>query len=385
MIYLDNCATTLPRREVLDVMVKSLYRDFGNPSSLHNLGLQSEKKIKKARDIIAGFLNINRDEVYFTSGGTESNNIAIQSMVSKMENRGNHIITTMIEHPSVLNIIKNYEEEGYDVTYLKVGRDGMISLDEFKKSIREDTILVSIMHVNNEIGSIQPVGKIKKILKEEGSDALFHVDGVQGYGKVPVPLKDSGIDSYSFSSHKIHGPKGIGGLYIDKKNKFPPLVYGGNQERGMRSGTENVPGIVGFGEAAKIIAGNFKRERNHVKLLREYLIDGLKNKVDNIDINSSVGENSSPYILNISFNNVKAEVLLHYLEKKEIYVSTTSACSSKGKDKSYVLKGLGLNDTQIEGAIRICFSYDIKFEDLDYAIEAIRESVEEIRKIMTRC
>lgn len=210
------------------------------------------------------------------------------------------------------------------------------------------------------------------------------MDGVQGYGKVPISLKDWGVDAYSFSSHKIHGPKGVGGLYIDSKNKLFSIVYGGNQEKGMRSGTENLTGIIGFGEATRIIDKNFQSERRHALSLKEYLADGLKTNIKDIDINTSLDKNSSPYILNVSFNNVRGEVLLHYLEKEEIYVSTTSACSSKEKDKSYVLKSLGLNDLQIEGTIRICFSHDIKLEDLDYTIEIIKKSVEEIRKIIMR-
>lgn len=384
MIYLDNCSTTLPRAEVIDVMTDSLAEDFGNPSSLHSLGLKSEKKIKNARKLIADFLNISREEIYFTSGGTESNNIAIQSIVNKMKNRGKHIITSKIEHNSVLNTIKHYEEEGYDITYLDVDSCGMISLEELELSIREDTILLSIMHVNNEVGSIQPIEKIKDILNSKGSDALFHVDGIQGYGKVPLSIKECGIDTYSFSSHKIYGPKGIGGLYINRKNKLSSIVYGGNQEKGIRSGTENLTGIIGFGEATRIININFESERKYAQSLKEYLVDGLKTSIMDIDINTSIDENSSPYILNISFNNVKGEVLLHYLERDEIYVSTTSACCSNEKDKSYVLKSIGLNDLQIDGAIRICFSHDIKLEDLDYTIEIVKKSVEEIRKIMMR-
>lgn len=384
MIYLDNCSTTLPRVEVIDVITDSLTEDFGNPSSLHSLGLKSEKKIKNARELISDFLNVNREEIYFTSGGTESNNIAIQSIVNKMKNRGKHIITSKIEHPSVLNTIKHYEEKGYDITYLDVDSSGMISLEEFERTIRKDTILVSIMHVNNEIGRIQPIDKLKAILNSKGSDALFHVDGIQGYGKVPISIKECGIDAYSFSSHKIYGPKGVGGLYINRKNKLPSLVYGGNQEKGVRSGTENLTGIIGFGEATRIISRNFQSERKHAQCLKEHLVEGLKTSIMNIDINTSIDEDSSPYILNISFNNVKGEVLLHYLERDEIYVSTTSACCSSEKDKSYVLKSIGLNEIQIEGAIRICFSHNIELEDLDYTIEILKKSVEEIRKIMMR-
>ena len=384
MIYLDNCSTTLPRREVIDLMTKSLQEDFANPSSLHSLGLKSEKKMRSAREIIADFLKVHRDEIYFTSGGTESNNIAIQSMVKKMENRGKHIISTSIEHPSVLNTIKHYEEQGFEVTYLDVDSKGQISLGDFAKSIREDTILVSIMHVNNEIGTIEPIEKIKDILEEKNSKALFHVDGIQGFGKVDISLKDYGIDAYSFSGHKIYGPKGIGGLYIDRDAKLSPIVYGGNQEMGLRSGTENLNAIIGLGEATRLISESFKEEREHAQMLKEYLVDKIDENIGDIRVNTSLDESSSPYILNISFRNIRAEVLLHYLEMDEIYISTSSACSSKGTDKSHVLRSIGLDDNYIEGTIRICFSHDISREDLDYTVEKMKKAVEEIRRIMTR-
>lgn len=384
MIYLDNCSTTLPREEVIDLMTKSLKEDFANPSSLHSLGLKSEKKIRSSRETIAEFLNVHRDEIYFTSGGTESNNIAVQSMVKKMENRGKHIISTRIEHPSVLNTIKHYEEEGFEVSYLDVDSKGQISLEDFAKHLREDTILVSIMHVNNEIGSIEPIEKIRDILKEKNSQALFHVDGVQGFGKVDISLKDYGIDAYSFSGHKIYGPKGVGGLYIDRNAKLSPIIYGGNQEMGLRSGTENLNGIIGLGEATRLIRENFKEEREYAQILKEYMVEKINENIDDIRVNTSLDETSSPYILNISIKNIRAEVLLHYLEMEEIYISTSSACSSKGTDKSHVLKAIGLDDNYIEGTIRICFSHDIKKKDIDYTIEKMKKSVEEIRRIMMR-
>ncbi len=384
MIYLDNCSTTLPREEVIDLMTKSLKEDFANPSSLHSLGLKSEKKIRSSRETIAEFLNVHRDEIYFTSGGTESNNIAVQSMVKKMENRGKHIISTRIEHPSVLNTIKHYEEEGFEVSYLDVDSKGQISLEDFAKHLREDTILVSIMHVNNEIGSIEPIEKIRDILKEKNSQALFHVDGVQGFGKVDISLKDYGIDAYSFSGHKIYGPKGVGGLYIDRNAKLSPIIYGGNQEMGLRSGTENLNAIIGLGEATRLIRENFKEEREYAQILKEYMVEKINENIDDIRVNTSLDETSSPYILNISIKNIRAEVLLHYLEMEEIYISTSSACSSRGTDKSHVLKAIGLDDNYIEGTIRICFSHDIKKKDIDYTIEKMKKSVEEIRRIMMR-
>ena len=384
MIYLDNCATTKPRKEVVDIMQKSMIEDFGNPSSLHRLGMKSEQKIKVAREHIANALNVNINEIYFTSGGTESNNIAIQSIISKFGKRGKHIITTKIEHPSVLNIMKNYEQQGFDITYLNVDNHGYISLKELENSIRNDTILVSIMHVNNEIGSIQPISKIKDIIKKVNPNTLFHVDGIQGFGKVELSLKKWGIDCYSFSGHKVYGPKGIGGLFIDKKLILNSLIFGGNQEKGLRSGTENLTGIIGFGEAVKIMNENHKIEIEYIRELKEYFAQKIEEEIPYIRFNTSLDENSSPYIINISFNHVRGEVLLHYLEDKEIYVSATSACSSKGTEKSHVLKSIGLKNEEIEGSIRFCFSYEITKEDLDYTVKILKESVADIRQITMR-
>lgn len=382
MIYLDNCSTTKPREEVIRIISKSLEEDFGNPSSLHRLGMNAEKKIKNSREIISNFLGVNSNEIYFTSGGTESNNIAIQSMVNKLFKRGNHIITTKIEHPSVLNIMKDYETKGFNIEYLDVDRDGNINLQDLENSINDNTILVAIMQVNNEIGNIEPISQINNIIRKNSSKALFHVDGVQGFGKVKIDLRSSDVDSYSFSSHKIHGPKGIGGLYIDKKHSLLPIIYGGNQERGIRSGTENLTGIIGFAEALRIMKENYDIEIKSVKNLKDHFLNKISNEIDDIKINTP--KDSSPYILNISFRNVRGEVLLHYLEDKGIYVSTASACSSNVKDKSYVLEAIGLNDLEIEGAIRFCFSYENTMDDMDYTIEVLKQSVSEIRQIILR-
>lgn len=384
MIYLDNCSTTKPRREVINAMMESMEANFGNPSSLHRLGIRAEKKIKEARDAISSYLNVDSKEIYFTSGGTESNNIAIQSIVSKYNKRGNHIITTKIEHPSVLNVMKNYESLGYRVTYLDVDEYGFISLEQLKDSISKDTILISIIHVNNEIGSIQNIKEIRKMINDCNSQAILHLDGVQSFGKIEFSLKALGVDTYSFSGHKIHGPKGIGGLYINDNLKLSPIMFGGNQEKGLRSGTENLPGIIGFGEAVRIISKNFKYEQDHVNDLKKYMVKKIHDEIDDIRVNTTIELNSSPYILNVSFRNTRGEVLLHYLEDKNIYVSTSSACSSKGTEKSHVLKSIGLKDNEIEGAIRFCFSYENKKEDIDYTIEILKSSVKEIRKIIMR-
>jgi len=383
-VYLDNCATTKPREAVIEEMIQVLREDYGNPSSLHRMGFNIERRIEQTRETISTFLKVDKDEIYFTSGGTESNNLAIQSIINKYHRKGKHIITTGIEHPSVLNVLKYYEQRGYEITYLKVDKKGLISLEEFKSSIRKDTILVCIMLVNNEVGSIQPIGEIREILQEEGSNALLHVDGIQAFGKIPVDIKGWDIDTFSFSGHKIYGPKGIGGLYINKKVKLEPIIFGGNQEKGLRSGTENVPGIIGLGKAVEIMGKNYEKEREWVKKIKSYFIDKLKENMDLIRINSPVDKTCSPYILNVSFKYVRGEVLLHYLEDKGIYVSTGSACSSKGTEKSHVLQEMGLSSLDIDGAIRFCFSYENTIEDIDYTINVLKNSVEEIRKITMR-
>ena len=383
-VYLDNCSTTKPREEVIEDVIYFLREEYGNPSSLHRLGFNIEKKVENIRESIGRFLEVTKDEIYFTSGGTESNNIAIQSIINKYSRKGKHIITTRIEHSSVLNIMKYYEQKDFNITYLGVDNNGIISLDELKESIRGDTILISIMQVNNEIGSIQPTWEIKRLLNEKKSKALIHVDGIQAFGKVPLDLKDWGIDAFSFSGHKIYGPKGIGGLYINRNLSLDPIIFGGNQERGLRSGTENVPGIMGLGKAVEIIDKNFRKEREKVKDIKSYFINKLEKEIDYIHINSPLDEEHSPYVLNVSFEYVRGEVLLHYLEDKGIYVSTGSACSSRGTEKSYVLSQLGLSNRQIEGAIRFCFSYENTKEEIDYTIEILKNSIEEIRQITMR-
>ncbi len=380
MIYLDNCATTKPRETVVKAMVEALESDFGNPSSLHRLGISIENKIKDVRRTIGEFLKVDAKEIYFTSGGTESNNIALQSIINKLSRKGKHIITTNIEHPSIYNVLKHYESLGFEVTYLKVNNEGFINLNDLKNAIREDTILVSIIHVNNEIGVKQDIERIREVIQGFANRPLLHVDGIQSFGKVDLSINK--IDTFSFSGHKVHGPKGIGGLYINKKLKLEPIVFGGNQESGLRSGTENVPGIIGLGEAVKILLDKGKDERDRVLNLKGYFIKRIEEEIEDVKINTP--KDSSPYIVSITFRRTRGEVLLHYLEEKEIYISTTSACSSKGTPKSHVLKAIGLSDRENEGTIRICLSYEISKEDLDYTVEILKESIKDIRMIIRR-
>lgn len=384
IVYLDNSATTRPRDEVIEEMNYMLKTCYGNPSSLHHLGFQAEKKVEEARRVNANFLKVRSDEIYFTSGGTESNNLAVQGIINKNRRLGNHIITTKIEHSSVLNIMKFYEDKGFIITYLNVDENGFIDLEEFKESLNDSTILVSIMLVNNELGTIEPINQVREIMKEKNSKALLHIDGIQAFGKIPLNLGRWNVDTFSFSSHKVYGPKGVGGLYIKKDVLLEPIIFGGNQEEGLRSGTENVPGIVGMGKAVEIINSNFESENKYVFHLKRYFIEKISKEISNIKVNSLIDDRFSPYIVNISFLDIRGEVLLHYLEDKGIYVSTASACSSHGKGKSHVLQAIGFNDKEIEGTIRFSFSYSNTLEEIDYVVEEIKKSVEEIRKITKR-
>lgn len=383
-VYLDNCATTRPRDEVIEKMVYVLKNSYGNPSSLHKKGFEAEKMIEESRDIIAKFLNVEKEEIFFTSGGTESNNLAIQGIVNKCKRQGRHIITTKIEHASVLNIFKYYESQGYEITYLDVDDKGRIDLDQFEKSIKDDTILIAIMLVNNEIGTIEPIREIRKIINSKNKNIKVHVDGIQAFGKIPLNISKLGIDTFSFSSHKVFGPKGVGGLYVKRNLNINPIIFGGNQEKGLRSGTENVPGIVGFGKAVEILKSNFDVEIKKIYYLRNYFADKIKHSIDNIKINTELNEDFAPHILNVSFRGVRGEVLLHYLEQYGIYVSTASACSSHGKGKSHVLKAIGLSESDIDGTIRFSFSHYINENQLDYTVDKLISSVKEIREITMR-
>ncbi|QEK13637.1 cysteine desulfurase [Crassaminicella thermophila] len=383
-VYLDNSATTKPNIEVVNIMTKALTDYYGNPSSLHHKGVEVEKLIKTARKQLAKALGASEQEIIFTSGGTESNNMAIMGAIESKKRKGNRIITTKIEHPSVLNVYKNLETKGYEVIYLDVDSFGKINMEQLKESISEETILISIMHVNNEVGTIQPVEEIGKIIKNNNENFIFHVDAIQSFGKIKFTPKKIGAHLLSVSGHKIHGPKGIGALYIKKGLKMTPLIYGGNQETGIRSGTENTPGILGLGEAARCLYEDMDNKINKMWILKNKLIEGIKNEIHDIKINGFEKEGSAPHIANISFLGIRGEVLLHSLEQDGIYVSTGSACSSKKNTKSHVLKAMGLKDYEIEGAIRFSFSYNNTLEEIDYAIDKLKKHVKDIRKIVKR-
>lgn len=380
MIYLDNCATTKPDKEVVEVMMKALTDDFANPSSLHSFGLKIEKEIDIARKNAADLIGAQSDEIYFTSGGTESNNIAVHGAIEKNKRRGKKIITSSIEHASIDDQFKHYKELGYEVVYLDVDKTGAVDIEKFKKEMNEDTILVSIIYVHNELGTVNNVKEIFEIAKSVNKNVFCHVDGVQSVGKIPVNVKEIGCDTFSFSSHKIYGPKGMGGLYKKRDVKIDSLVIGGGQEKGLRSGTENVPGILGFGKACELTKRDLDKRLEHAKVIKEYLLEKLNDNLEDYKINTP--ENATNFIVSLSILDIRAEVLLHYLEGDEIYISTASACTSNGTHKSTTLKQIGLDDKYAEGTIRICTSKDTTKEDIDTFVEKLVEYVDEIRKIM---
>lgn len=381
-IYLDNGATTKPSEEVIDIMVKAMREYYGNPSSLHRKGVEIEKLIKKARKQVAKALGADEGEIYFTSGGTESNNLGILGALQGNKRKGKHIITTKIEHPSVLNVFKELEEDGYDISYLNVDKNGLIDIDEFNRVLREDTVLVSIMYVNNEVGIIQPIEEIVKIIKNRRNRPIIHVDAIQAFGKIKINLKKLKIDLMSISGHKICGPKGVGALYVRKGTKIKSIVFGGNQELGLRSGTENVPGILGLGVAAEIAKNDMDSNIKKMTNLKSILVKGIQSNLGKIKINGVVDENSAPHILNISFEGIRGEVLLHTLEQRNIYVSTGSACSSKKKAFSHVLKEMGLTNDEMEGAIRFSFSPQNTKDQIDYTVKNLKKSVKDLRKVI---
>ena len=380
-IYLDNSATTKPYKEVVDKMVLALTTQYGNPSSIYKKGIEVEREIKEIRRNIARSLGAKETEIYFTSGGTECNNTIIRSVANLNKKTKKHIISTVIEHPSVLNTLKDLEADGFEVTYLPVGKDGKISLEDLKNAIKKETILVSVMHVNNEIGTIQPIEEIGKYLKSLDEKVYFHVDAVQSYAKIKFRPSRYNIDFMSVSGHKLHGPKGIGFMYVKENNRIKPLLTGGGQEIGIRSGTENVPGIYGIGEAVRILNQDLEGTIDKIRGLRDLLKEEILANIDNVKINSP--EDGVCHVLNVSFRGVRGEGLLHYLEQKEIYVSTGSACSSKKKG-SHVLNAIGLTPDEIEGAIRFSLSDLNTKEEIMKTVEVLKESVSDLRMIIGR-
>ncbi|SCP95969.1 cysteine desulfurase [Anaerobium acetethylicum] len=382
-VYLDNSATTKCADPVKDIMVKVLTEDYGNPSSMHKKGVDAERYIRTAKEIIAKNLKVNEKEIIFTSGGTESDNLAIIGTALANRRSGMHIITSAIEHPAVLNSMKHLEEEGFKITCLPVDRNGIVRMDKLEAAVCEETILVSIMHVNNEIGSVQPVAEIAELIKKKNRNVLFHVDAVQGFGKYRILPKKMGIDLLSVSGHKIHGPKGIGFLYVNEKVKIKPLMFGGEQQRGIRSGTENVPGIAGIGEAVKFSYEDHENRMENLYKIKEDFIGSLL-EIEDVRINGLTGKDSAPHIVSASFAKIRSEVLLHSLEEKGIYVSSGSACASNKPAISATLKGIGVPKELLDSTIRFSFSAETTAEELAFCAEALKEIVPRLRKYARR-
>lgn len=372
--YLDNSATTSCSPAATEKMVALLTQDYGNPSSMHMKGVIAEKYITEAKKKIAKTLKVEEKELIFTSGGTESNNLAIIGSALANKRAGMHVITTSIEHPSVSNPFLWLAENGFEVTYLSVDAYGQIQLDELKNAIRPDTVLVSIMHVNNEIGALQPIEAAGKVIKAANPKCLFHVDAIQSYGKMAIYPKKWNIDMLSVSGHKIHGPKGSGFLFIKDKTKVKPLIHGGGQQKGMRSGTENVPAIAGLAVAAEEMYAHLEENRNHLFALRDYFIEEVE-KLDGVSVNGKIDHDSAPHIVSVSIEGVRAEVILHTLEDRNIYVSAGSACSSNKPAISSTLQSIGLKKELLDSTVRFSFSIHTTKEELDYALEVMRETI----------
>ncbi len=375
--YLDNSSTTRPYDSVTDKMAEIMKIQYGNPSSLHRLGIEAEKTVKTAQEQIASTLKVSPSEIYFTSGGTESDNLAIMGVCQSA--RGRHIISTPLEHPAVMNTLAFLGKHGWKIDFIPVGHDGVVNLPAFEDLIRSDTVLVTAMLVNNEIGSVQPIAKMAAALKRKNPKAYFHVDAVQGYCKVPCDAKALGADMISISGHKIHGPKGMGVLYIKKGVKISPIIFGGGQQNNLRPGTENVPGIAGIGLAAKTCFDNMPESVPRMEQLRKQLESDIVKNIPNVKINTP--EDCAPHILNVSFGGVRSEVVLHSLENEGIYVSSGSACSSHKKEPSYVLTAIGTDRKMIDGSIRFSLSEFTTREDIDATVDALIRIIPALRKL----
>lgn len=384
-VYLDNSATTKAFPEVAELVAKIMCEDYGNPSSLHLKGVQAERYIRYAKETLAKLLKINEKEIIFTSGGTESDNLALIGCAMANRRAGKHLITTRIEHPAVLQTMKHLEELGFEVTYLPVDKNGLVSLENLRKSIRTDTILVSVMHTNNEIGALEPIVEIGQLLKSIRPNIIFHVDAVQGFGKARIYPKKMGIDLLSVSGHKIHGPKGVGFLYVSDKVKLHNISYGGGQQKNIRSGTENVPGIAGLAKAAELVYAHLEEELERLYDLKSYFVKGLK-EIPDIQVNGLIGRDSAPHIVSVSVRGVRSEVLLHALEDKGIYVSAGSACAANKPqtEASATLSGIGLEKELAESTIRFSMSVYTTKEELDYTLKAMYDMIPMLRKYTRR-
>ena len=383
--YLDNSATTRTFDEVTEYMGKVMRDIYGNPSSMHMIGVNAEQEVKRAKDIIASTMKVDPKEIFFTSGGTESDNLALIGCAMANRRSGMHIITTRIEHPAILETAKHLEETGFTVTYLPVRDDGTVDPETLREALTHETILVSIMHVNNEIGSRNDIGQLSQIVKDYDPSILFHTDAVQSFGKMNIFPKREKVDLVSVSGHKIHGPKGVGFLYIDEKVRINPILFGGGQQKGMRPGTENVPGIAGLGLATKLIYEGLEEKTEKLYSLKEYFIAKLEELPD-VTINGR-GENlrdTAPHIISASFAGVRAEVLLHALEAKDIYVSSGSACSSNKPSVSATLKAIGVKQELLDSTLRFSLSVESGKEEIDHALSVLADELPKLRKYSRR-
>lgn len=378
-VYFDNSATTRVTDSVKDMVVRVMTQDYGNPSARHKKGMEAENYVRQAAADIAKTLKVKDKEILFTSGGTESNNLALIGTAMANRRAGRHIISTRIEHASVYNPLAFLEEQGFEVTYLPVDNRGHISLKELEEAIRPDTTLVSIMYVNNEIGAIEPVEEIASLVHGKNPSIYFHVDAIQAYGKLIIRPKRQGIDLLSVSAHKFHGPKGVGFLYIDERVKIKPILFGGGQQRDMRSGTENVPGIAGMGAAAKEIYTDHKEKMEYLTGLKDYLMDEAA-KLPGVTANSLKGTAGAPQIASLSFEGVRSEVLLHALEEKGIYVSSGSACSSNHPAISGTLRAIGVKKELLDSTLRFSFGMFNTREEIDYSIQVLKELLPVLRR-----
>ena len=379
MIYLDNAASTKPRKEVIEEMIRVMNNEYANPDAIHEYAHKTLLNMKNQKEKMARLLGLNSKEIYFTAGGSDGNNITIQGIVEANSRNKKHLITTKIEHSSVYEIFRNYEKEGYEVDYLDVSEYGEVDVEQLERLIREDTILVSIIAVNSEIGIIQDLEKISKIIKNKNKETYFHTDFVQGLGHTKVDFSKLEIDAITITSHKINGPKGIGAIYINKNVKIKEIMYGTNKENGMVKRTLPTELIFGFIKAIEIAYNNYEKEVKSIYELKKYFIEQLKKNIDKIRINSLLElEKSTPTILNVSFVGVKGEVLTSFLGMYEIYVSTGSACSSR-RGNSRIIESLGVPNEQVEGAIRFSFSIDNTVEEVDIVIQKLIECVTQIR------
>ena len=382
-VYFDNSASTKVSEKAIDIMLKTMRDDYANTSAKHIKGVDAESYVKDAADIIAKTLKVKKGEIIFTSGGTESNNMALIGGAMSKKRFGKHIIISGIEHPAVYRPAEFLMEQGFDVSVLSVNREGQVDLEVLKSTLRDDTILVSVMYVNNEMGAIEPVEEISRIIKSKNKDILFHVDAIQAYTKLRITPKSQGIDMLSASGHKFHGPKGVGFLYIDSSVKINPIIFGGGHQRGMRSGTINTTSIAGMGVAAKEAYENFDERINKIRDLKYYLMDELE-KIEGTVLNTGRGENFAPQIISVSFEDIRAEVLLHALEDRGVYVSSGSACSSNHPGISGTLKAIGVREDLLDATIRVSLSELNSMEEADYFLKNLKELLPLLRKFVRK-